>query len=391
MKFNKNYNYLLLIFLFAFSLRLFVSINLNMLELVDFPDTYSYYNLGKDLAHGKMSPNNHYLPLYSLIVFFFKMGNGLVIFDCFISSITCISIYFLTKSVFKSEATSYLSSLIFLIYPASLFLSSSKLSESLFVFLFITGFAFFFRKNFLLAFIFFILSNLTRGILDYFYFIFILFYLFFIFKFSFKKTLKLFFIYVFLYSIFFSGWWIYQYKRYGEFVRTTFSLDYVFYIGNNLNSSTGGVANDRGEQEQDLSKFDLTDMKKSSKEMRMLAFKFIIEHPDQYLKLLYKKTIRFLQPFPYNHVFNRWYFNLLMFCSYGGIFFLAAFYIGINCVKLNAQSRSLLVLALYIFVVHLLTIVSIRYRYPIEIILILFASRALLDFFNNWNLKYEKY
>ena len=388
MKYNKNYYYLFLIFLFAFSLRLFAAIIFNMSDELDFPDTYSYYNLGESLMHAHNSTNNHYLPLYSLIVFFFKMGNGLVVFDCFVSSLTCVSIYFLTQNIFKSEPVSYFSSLIFLVYPASLFLSSSKLSESLFVFLFITGFALFFRKYFFLAFILFVLSNLTRGTLDYFYPFFIIVYLFFIFKFSLKKILKYFFLYVFLYSIFFSAWWIYQYKRYGEFVRTTYSFDYVFYIGNNEGSSSGGVTNKFGVQEQDLSKFNLSDIKNASKEMRSLSFKFITEKPGQYLKLLLKKFVRFWQPMPFNIIYDNWLYNLLMLFSYGTIVFLSISYVAINFSKLKAQSLSLLFLVAYIFVIHLLTIVSIRYRYPIEIILIIFASKSLVDF---WKTKYEKY
>lgn len=393
MSFNKNYYYLLIIFLFAFSLRLFFGIFFDMKNEVDFPDTYSYYNLGKSLAHGELSTNNHYLPLYPLIVFFFKMDNGLVVFDCLVSSLTSISIYFLTKNIFKLESVSYLASLIFLVYPSSIFLSLSKLSESLFVFLFITGFALFFRKFFFLAFILFVLSNLTRSVLDFFYPFFILFYLFFIFKFSLKKTFKYFLLYVFLYSVLFSGWWIYQYKRYGEFIRTTFSSSYVFYIGNNEYSTSGGVSEKKGKQEQDLSKFQLDNIniKSSSKEMTKLAFQFITNKPREYLKLLFKKTIRFWQPWPFNYTFDKWYYNFSMFLSYGTVIFLSILYFFFNFSKLKAKSLSLLVLVLYIFVIHLLTIVSIRYRYPIEIILIIFASKSLVDFYDTWKNKYENY
>jgi len=393
MRYNKNYYYLFLIFSFAFSLRLFSGIYLNMTNEVDFPDTYSYYNLGKSLTHGEISQNHHYLPLYSLLVFFFKMGDGLVVFDCLVSSFTCVSIYFLTKNIFKSESASYLASLIFLVYPASIFLSSSKLSENLFIFLLITGFTLFFRRHFFLAFILFVLSNLTRGILDFFYPFFIVFYLFFIFKFNLRKTFKYFFLYVFLYSLFFSGWWFYQYKRYGEFIRTTFSASYVFYIGNNEHSSSGGVANEQGKQEQDMSKFNLdhNNIKSSAAEMKKIAFQFITNKPKEYLQLLFKKTIRFWQPVPFNIAFDKWLYKLLMLLSYGSVIFLSIFYIFFNFSKLKVQSYSLLVLVLYIFVIHLLTIVSIRYRYPIEIILIIFASKSLVDFFNAWKHKNEKY
>ena len=122
--------------------------------------------------------------------------------------------------------------------------------------------------------------------------------------------------------------------------------------------------------------------------MRSLSFKFITEKPGQYLKLLLKKFVRFWQPMPFNIIYDNWLYNLLMLFSYGTIVFLSISYVAINFSKLKAQSLSLLFLVAYIFVIHLLTIVSIRYRYPIEIILIIFASKSLVDF---WKTKYEKY
>ena len=121
------------------------------------------------------------------------------------------------------------------------------------------------------------------------------------------------------------------------------------------------------------------------------AYKYIKENPKIFLKSVKTKFLRFWNPYiqdkPYpdrndkiSLIKNKTIYKIILLLSYGSILFLSLFFLA-NYEKKNfSRIFPLLILILLFTMAHSLTIVSIRYRFPIEFILIIFASYTIYKY-----------
>ena len=114
------------------------------------------------------------------------------------------------------------------------------------------------------------------------------------------------------------------------------------------------------------------------------SIQFILDNPNQFLELSLKKFIRFWNVFPNNKKLNEnTLFKYIIFLSYTPILLMSALWILKNP-NLIKKVTPMLLFILYTTLIHVVSISSIRYRFPIEPILIILSSHYLSSLFNEF-------
>ena len=351
-----------------------------------FGDTDIYIRIGNELfdknsefyINGLVSSPLH-MPGYPTWIYLLNILSqnqiGYLTGDIIISGITIYIIYQLSQVIFNDEWVSKISAFIFSIYPFSIFYSISGLSETLYVFLILSSILLFYKNYFFYGSIVIILSIYVKGISDYIAPILILTFSFFVFKNTFKQGLQKLFLYFLTYCVIMSPWWIHNWNKYNKFVRTDLAYGYHMYAGNNfMNKSGGGIGG------IDVDHTTLTvpsDYIRSDKIFKKEAYNYILEDPNRFLKQYIKKFYRFWSFVPYAKEYKNLTYSIISFVSFGFIFFLSIIFLLQNFKSYFYKISPLLTFLGIITAIYTLTIVSLRYRYPIEPIMIIFASFSL--------------
>ena len=345
----------------------------------NFPDSISYEELGKRFFLNYTYDSDLHMPLYSILSYVVGGRTNLILFDIFISSLTSIYIYKIGKLIFSNNVA-ILALSIYIFYPHSIFYSLSGLTETLYVFFIVFSFYQLYIKKFITAILILILSIYLRPTIEIFYPILIISFLYLHKQFNLKKILKVFFIYFLCYFILLSPWWFHNFLKYDNFVKLNLASGFVLYSGNNpLNSSGGGVAYGNSNDDLDISEFlNIKDPVLRYKAMRDQAIRFIINNPKNTIKMSALKFKRFWQIYPYTDHYRSIKYILISIFSYGIILLLAimSFF---NMEK--KQFKMLLPIFLFSFflnLAHIITISSIRYRYPIEPFMIILSSYSII-------------
>ena len=382
---------ILLILLLAFIVRIAV-----MWVYPDqyFPDAVAYKTIGKEIFAGQIITNNIYMPLYPIISFLTGGGKFQILFDILISVISVWLIFLLSVQLFKDTLAGYIAAIISALYPHFLFYSVVGLTEVSFTFLLILSCLLFYREKIFLAILVSILAILVKPTFDYLNPFLVILFCGVVHSVGWKKTCKFVGVYFLFYILIMSFWWFHQYHKYDKFVRLTLSDGIILYSGNNpLNASGGGVGRDSGASDMDLGKFDyIQNPIDRNNAMKTEAFKYISENPGRFIELSGVKFVRFWRLWPYTEHYQQWYIVASSILSYGVVLFLSIGFL-IRCTK--KYFRELLPIYSiigYLTFVHMITIGSIRYRFPIEPFLIIFASYFLIDIVRekNWFSKLAK-
>ncbi len=182
-----------------------------------------------------------------------------------------------------------------------------------------------------------------------------------------------------------SPWWVHQYNKYGEFVRLNLGDGIVLYSGNNpLNKTGGGVGRENGDNDMDLSQFNnIKNPIHRNESMKKEALSYIVSNPGRFIELAGLKFVRFWRLWPHTKYYQQWYVIAASILSYGLVLFLAIGFLLRNSKKYFKKTMPILALFGYLTLVHMVTIGSIRYRFPLEPFLIIFASYFLTDVIKN--------
>ena len=172
-------------------------------------------------------------------------------------------------------------------------------------------------------------------------------------------------------------WWIHQYNKYGSFVRLNLGEGLVLYSGNNpINLSGGGNGKD-----VDKTYFDknFKDPIKRNEAFKKAALTYIIGNQQHFIKMMGIKFLRFWRLYPYTDHYQGWHIILSSLLSYGLVLLLATGFLIRNIKNHILTLLPILGLISYLTLVHIVTISSIRYRFPLEPFLIIFAAHFLVD------------
>lgn len=374
---NRLINYYTIIFFIALLLRVafhFYS------PISFFPDSTSYIHLSKIIFSGVYFEDNQAMPGYPIFLFLSdKIFSNYFILDILVSSFLVLIAGKLYYKIFKDELGAKICVLFFAIYPFNILYASLLLSENSYIFFNIVGFTFLYSNRNVLGSLFIVISILIRPTLDLLNIIIIMGVSYFVFKDHYKITIKKIIIFIGLYCVILSPWWIYNYERFGQFVKLTPGFGLVIYSGNNELNKTGG-----GNYREDFN-FDIIagekDPLKKNKIMRDAAINFIIENPIRFIELSIKRFIRFFNVVPNyksSDIIDGKHTHKLIFCA-SAITMLCLYLFSLLGLISLKKDKFVKLLPLFIYFIlvtgiHIVTISSIRYRFPIEFILLILSS-----------------
>ena len=190
-----------------------------------------------------------------------------------------------------------------------------------------------------------------------------------------------------------SPWWVHNYAKYGQFVRLNLGFGLTFYSGNNSKNETGGGVNNQYYEDMDFSGLpsQFNDPIEYDKALKERAITFIKENPGKFIKLAGLKFVRFWRIWPFTPQYHSWKYVLASLFGYGTVLILFLYFL-LTQRKMwfEAKLFPAYSLILYLTAVHMILIGSIRYRFPIEPFLIIFASFSLAQLFKKQAKKIEK-
>jgi len=354
-----------------------------------FPDAVAYKTIGKEIFSGEMVTNNIYMPLYPIWSYITGGGVVQILMDIFISVISVWLVFLLSFYLFQNRLAALLSATIAAFYPHFLFYSVSGLTEIVFTFLLLLSLLLFYKKRFFLAIVFSILAILVKPTFDFLNPILVVVFVRYVHDGSWKKVAQYLSVYAVSYMVIMSPWWVHQYQKYGEFVRLSLGDGIVLYSGNNPLNKTGGGIMGLDVDTNQFASYNNPVVKNNK--MKTAAIEYIVQNPGRFIELAGLKFMRFWRLWPHTDQYQQWYVVAASLLSYGLILFLA---IGFMLRSGKRHLRKLFpVIALfgYLTLVHMVTIGSIRYRFPLEPFLIIFASYFVVDVLKNkiWFVQFQ--
>ncbi len=320
----------------------------------------------------------HDMPLTALFIALPAHFGGLIAVKVsliLLSSFTVLVIMYLASLLEPGTRTMFLAGLISAFYPHFVYYSGLVLSESVFLFFLTLLFAVLLKKNekkacsftagFLAGF-----CHLTRPTLLYFLPVFICYHMFFH---EGKKLVRA-LLFILAFCMVISPWIIRNYQHFGTIVITTSGSGQVLWEGNNPCNKTGGVAehdwNYNDGLPENLGELEIDRWKKKQ------AIDFITSSPSTFIDLAFKKIVRFWHFWPNDPQFQTWKYIAVSLASFVPVLFFAL--ISIVTLKKQWRKTSLIWLfVLYYTMLHMVTIGSIRYRLPLEPLLIALAAASL--------------
>lgn len=386
------YKRYLLIFLIGIAVRIVLAI---FVPVDLFPDSISYINFAKFLLDGHASEGsfNNTMPGYPLILylskkFFFSYHT----IDIFLSCLTIIVAGELFYHIFNDRNGAILCAFFFAIYPFNVFYSYAILTESAYVFFNFLGFLMFYRNKHIWGCIFIALSILIRPTIDFLNILIIIAFSFFVFKENLITIFKKVLIFIAIYSAFLIPWWSYNFEKHGEFIRLNLGFSTVLYAGNNPMNKSGG-----GNIYEDYNLDILKDEKNSilnAKTLQKSAIEYIVNNPIVFIKNGFKKIFRLFNIFPnYKKTDLALSKKMISFVSGTTISILYILSIASFFLITKKQAVKLVPLFLYFLIivgVHAITIASIRYRFPLEFILLILASFSANKILNKYKIEIYK-
>ncbi|SDG52699.1 hypothetical protein [Roseospirillum parvum] len=354
-----------------------------------FPDTAAYVADGRALVETGLVQTHTYMPLYSLVAFGLGGGVFLHLFDIVLSLATIWLVRELALALASHGGTippqtarlgANLAALAWAAWPHALFYAVSGLTETSFTFLLCLVFLLWTRERYLWGSLAAVASILIRPTGELAYPILLAAFILVVHRRSWGLLLRQGLVLGLIYVTLMTPWWIHNHEKYGTFVRLNLGGSLVLYSGANpANTSGGGVNTDNGRSDDvDYSPFiGITDPVERDRAMTQAAVQFIHDHPGRWLTLSGKKFVRFWRLWPYAKQYTAPHIIAASLLSYGLALVGAIAFLVVGGRRHWRPLTPMLLFTGYLTAVHMATIGSIRYRFPLEPFLVVLAGLAV--------------
>jgi len=393
-----------IILIISLILKFLISLFYNQ---INFNDGQSYSTAGEQLFNNGVILIENVMPLYPVLVYIAEKTFGIISVNIFLSTISIYIAYKISYLIFKDNFSAIIVAIWMAIHPFNFFYSYNNLTEIFYVFLVLASFYYLYKSSYTKSSILFVLVLLVKPNIE-------ILVPFLIFSFSYFKYKNIYFsikkllIYFLIYVSLMSAWWLHQYEKYGYFVRTNFGSSLVLYSGNNhLNKTGGGVILTKEDLELyperfvvEIRDYSLESFKdeigfkvvsknfpvyEGGKEAYLIrhntlknaALEFIKNNPKRFLELAILKFKRFWSPIPFSKEFTSTFEITVSLISLLPIYIFSIIGVFFIFKKKIYKSLPIIIYCMYINLIHVITISSFRYRFIIEMFLIILASYGL--------------
>ena len=340
------------------------------------PDSIAYRAAASNLASGHLITNDFMMPGYPLLIALAGPGIGQISVDIAFSVASVWCVARIVRVISGDAFSATIAGLMWAIYPFSLFYAAVGLTETMFVALLLLGFLAFYCNAFWLGSAAMTLSILTRPAAEILAPLMIVAFTIFVHRAGWRRSLRHLGVFAVVYAVMMSPWWWHNEVKYGQFVRLNLASGYVLYSGNNpMNQSGGGVAS----VDFDPTKFnDIADPVARDQALRKTAIAFIAANPDRAFGLMWTKLLRLWRPWPYATEYTKPALVVISVITIVPLTLLAV----AGLIQGIVVRRWRLLIPIVMFIafttaVHMITIASVRYRFPMEPFLVILAAPVL--------------
>lgn len=304
----------------------------------------------------------------------------------------CGLIAFIAGRIFRSRETGFVASCIAAIYPFILFYQGLLLSETLFNTFLLAGMAalVWWRERgcridagLVMASLCFALATLTKATLTVLPPI-LLAATALLAGVGLRRTIAALVAACCLYTAFMSPWWIRNAQLLHAFVPFTSSSALNLYVGNNAHNPQAGIDWATAVEPEFFAKTNsIPDELERQRVFKKAAVDFIENHPLDFIRSAAKKFTRFWNIIPNTAEYRSPLYSTISVLSFGPVLAFALIGAGLRWRQWRLLAPFYLVIGYFTFV-HIVTIASLRYRFPIEPLLIVLAAEpvaALIDYF----------
>lgn len=339
------------------------------------PDAHAYVESGQTFLATGVIEARIYMPLYPIWTAFW--GHWYRVADISASVAAIFIVYGLAAALFRDRRSALLAALAVAIYPHFLFYAVTGLSESLYITLLLAALLFYYRSSFAVGHVFLVLSILTRPTFDIAAPLLILIFSRYVHHETWRVVVTRLGLYAIIYVLLMTPWWAHNQARYGQFVRLNLGDGIVLYSGNNpLNQSGGGVTGTPdGKDDLSFDAFEsIQDPIARNHALKAAALDYIRENPRRFIELAGIKFLRFWRLWPYAPAYETLAIIVISLLSFGPVLAGTIAFILSATRSHLVRISPLLFLATFLTAVHMATIGSIRYRLPLEPLMIILAA-----------------
>ncbi|MHA1537434.1 MAG: hypothetical protein ACTSUD_07750 [Alphaproteobacteria bacterium] len=350
----------------------------------DFPDARTYLQSGRELfANGSMVSHN-YMPLYPIYTYLTGGGLTTKLADIALSLATIWLVWRLSLVILEDRRAALLAALAMALWPHAAFYSVSVLTETTYAFVLCLLFLCLYQRRWFWGLGLLTLSILIRPSLDPLAPFLALVFALLVHGSGWRAGLLRVAQYAAIYLVLMAPWWAHQYSKYDAFVRLNLGDGIVLYAGNNpANRTGGGVGYGEGDgpgitdTNPGHPAYRIKDPMARNRALKAAAISFIRENPGRFVELAGMKFVRFWRLWPFAPAYQTPVIIVISLLSYG-LMLAAALIFFLKFAKRRWRMISpILLLAAYLSAIHMITIGSIRYRYPLEPFLIILGCFTL--------------
>ena len=335
------------------------------------PDALLYLKEAENLFSSGTMQSDVCMPLYPILLHL-TGADGIILLQLALSTVSIYLGYRLACDIWHSNRAGLLAALMMAVHPMLIYYTTFRLTETVFVFLVLLGFAALYRNQIACAAVAFVLADLARPSLDLIFPAIIVAATFAtIARPSIREIARRLGVFALIYVVLMSPWWLHNYQKYHRFVRLDLGAGITTVLENNEGFERYGL---------DWSKYapwapfgNITDPVEKDAAMLSAAIEYILTHPLAWLRGDVDRAERFFTPSDLN------YSKLQRIAS---DVVMTIMLIGALLSLTYARSRWKLLMPIWLPIVfltalHLSFHATARYRLPLDPLLIALASGAL--------------
>lgn len=339
------------------------------------PDVVSYRKAAAEILLFTPLSDPWLMPGYPILVALSGGGGfGQLLADIAVSVVGVWCVARIAQILAGDALAGLFAALVWTVYPFAIFYTVVGLTENLFVTLFLLGFLGYLQGRFAWGSLAMVAAILTRPTTEILTPILIVAFALVVHRLSLRQTLRHLGVFAAIYVALMAPWWWHNYLRYGEFVRLDLAAGRVLYAGNNpANTDGGGV-----DMKVKVPAYHaVKDPVIRDRILRQAAWQYIVGHPRRFIELAVLKFERLWRPWPYAQDYSGLFLAVVSAAAYLPVLVLA-----IAGAIAMVRRRDVKLLPIILFIgfltaVHMITIGSLRYRFPMEPFLVILAGLPL--------------